>query len=96
MNRSILIVAVSALALAACNTQTSNNDAAAALKPGTEAGINLAWMDKSVTPGDDFYGYADGGWMRTTEIPADRSTSAVSTSPTRCARRTRGRCSTTC
>ncbi len=73
MNRSILIVAVSALALAACNTQTSNNDAAAALKPGTEAGINLAWMDKSVTPGDDFYGYADGGWMRTTEIPADRS-----------------------
>ena len=30
-------------------------------------------MDKSVVPGDDFYNYADGTWMKTTEIPADRS-----------------------
>ena len=73
MKRSILIVAASALALAACNTQTSGNNAAAALQPGTEAGINLAWMDKSVVPGNDFYNYADGTWMKTTEIPADRS-----------------------
>ena len=30
-------------------------------------------MDKSIAPGDDFYGYANGGWMKSTEIPADRS-----------------------
>src|SRR4249919_3450707 len=72
MKRSILIIAASTLALAACNTQTGNNSAAA-LQAGTDVGIDLAWMDKSVVPGDDFYNYADGTWMRTTEIPADRS-----------------------
>jgi len=30
-------------------------------------------MDKSVAPGDEFYDYANGSWMKTTEIPADRS-----------------------
>ena len=72
MNRTILIIAASTLALAACNTQTGNNSTAA-LQAGTNAGIDMAWMDKTVVPGDDFYNYADGTWMRTTEIPADRS-----------------------
>jgi putative endopeptidase len=36
-------------------------------------GIDVAGMDKSVDPGDDFFGYANGGWMRSTEIPADRT-----------------------
>ena len=70
MTRSILIAVASAFALAACSNLTGNH---AEGTSGTEAGINTAWMDKSVTPGDDFYGYADGGWMRATEIPADRS-----------------------
>ena len=73
MKRSILIVAASALALTACNTQTGNTTAAAALQPGSEAGIDPSWMDKSAVPGDDFYSYADGTWMKTTEVPADRS-----------------------
>ena len=40
---------------------------------GTELGINVAAMDKTVEPGDDFYAYANGTWQKTTEIPADRS-----------------------
>ncbi len=36
-------------------------------------GIDVVGMDKSVDPGDDFFGYANGGWMRSTEIPADRT-----------------------
>jgi putative endopeptidase len=36
-------------------------------------GADLAGMDVKVVPGDDFYAYANGGWMKTTEIPADRS-----------------------
>jgi len=40
---------------------------------GTELGIRKDWMDTSVKPGDDFYAYADGAWMRNTEIPADRA-----------------------
>jgi predicted metalloendopeptidase len=40
---------------------------------GTEIGINKAAMDTAMKPGDDFYGYANGNWQKTTEIPADRS-----------------------
>jgi putative endopeptidase len=36
-------------------------------------GIDATGMDTSVKPGNDFYGYANGGWMKATEIPADRS-----------------------
>jgi putative endopeptidase len=36
-------------------------------------GIDPASMDQSVKPGDDFYAYANGTWMKTAEIPADRS-----------------------
>ena len=36
-------------------------------------GIVLANMDHSVKPGDDFYHYANGEWIKRTEIPADRA-----------------------
>jgi len=36
-------------------------------------GIDTAGMDKSVKPGNDFFGYVNGTWAKTTEIPADRS-----------------------
>jgi putative endopeptidase len=35
-------------------------------------GIVVANMDRSVKPGDDFYRYANGGWLERTEIPPDR------------------------
>ncbi|CAN5908048.1 M13 family metallopeptidase [soil metagenome] len=48
--------------------------ASAAGKPEFgEVGIDTAGMDKTVTPGDDFYAYMNGGWMKTATIPADRS-----------------------
>jgi predicted metalloendopeptidase len=37
------------------------------------AGVDLAGMDRAVAPGDDFFAYANGGWLKTAEIPADRS-----------------------
>jgi hypothetical protein len=36
-------------------------------------GIVVANMDRSVKPGDDFYRYANGDWIRRTEIPPDRT-----------------------
>jgi putative endopeptidase len=36
-------------------------------------GLDLNGMDRSVRPGDDFFRYAGGTWMRETPIPADRS-----------------------
>jgi predicted metalloendopeptidase len=39
-----------------------------------QGGIDLAGIDRSVVPGDNFFGYANGAWIKNTEIPADRST----------------------
>jgi putative endopeptidase len=36
-------------------------------------GFDEAGMDKSIAPGNDFYGYANGTWAKTTPIPADKS-----------------------
>jgi predicted metalloendopeptidase len=36
-------------------------------------GIDVAGMDRSVDPGDDFFAYTNGGWLKATEIPPDRS-----------------------
>jgi putative endopeptidase len=41
--------------------------------PPLSSGIDVAGMDKSVTPGDDFNAYANGGWMKATPIPADKA-----------------------
>jgi putative endopeptidase len=35
-------------------------------------GIAIANIDRSVKPGDDFYRYANGEWIKRTEIPPDR------------------------
>ena len=39
----------------------------------TGKGVDVAAMDRSVSPGADFFAYANGAWLRATEIPADRS-----------------------
>lgn len=55
-----------------------SNTSLAAGKPPASAqvqavhGIDLVGMDRSVAPGDDFFAYANGGWMKRTEIPVDR------------------------
>ena len=36
-------------------------------------GFDLSGMDRSARPGDDFFRYANGAWLKHTEIPADRS-----------------------
>jgi predicted metalloendopeptidase len=36
-------------------------------------GLDTAGMDTSVAPGDDFFAYANGTWLKTTDIPPDRS-----------------------
>jgi len=43
-------------------------------------GIAIAEMDRSVKPGDDFYQYSNGGWLKRTEIPPDRAGVGVFTS----------------
>jgi len=40
-------------------------------------GLDLAGMDRAVAPGDDFFAYANGGWVKRTEIPGDRGSFGV-------------------
>ncbi len=40
----------------------------------TPPALDVAGMDRSVKPGDNFFEYANGTWIKQTEIPADRST----------------------
>jgi endothelin-converting enzyme/putative endopeptidase len=63
---AVACVATSALAVA---TTAYAQDA-----PAPEMhGIAVANMDRSVKPGDDFYQYANGEWIKRTEIPPDRA-----------------------
>ncbi len=36
-------------------------------------GVDLDSRDKAVRPGDNFFGYVNGGWLKTAVIPDDRS-----------------------
>ncbi len=39
----------------------------------TDEGINQSYMDKTIRPQDDFFSYVNGNWMKTAEIPSDKS-----------------------
>ncbi|HYD37968.1 MAG TPA: M13 family metallopeptidase [Allosphingosinicella sp.] len=71
MKRSILLALL--LATAGCSVAGPGNDSAAVQTPGTAAGIVAESMDRTVAPGDDFFSYANGAWVRNTPIPEDRS-----------------------
>jgi len=36
-------------------------------------GVDLTSLDKAVKPGDNFFEYVNGGWLKSVQIPADRS-----------------------
>lgn len=61
MRRSLAVAATALIALSAASSAPNG------------PGIDLAGMDRSVKPGDDFFAYGNGTWIKKTEIPADRS-----------------------
>ena len=63
-------VAVAGLQLATGALGTASPAATPAQSPH---GVDLAGIDRSVAPGDDFFRYANGAWLKATEIPPDRS-----------------------
>jgi putative endopeptidase len=67
--RSAAACALLALAPLAANSQDAST-------PETH-GIVGANMDRSVKPGDDFFRYANGDWIKRTEIPPDSGYVAV-------------------
>jgi len=45
--------------------------------PATTHGIAVANLDRAIQPGDDFYQYTNGGWLKRTTIPPDRAVVGV-------------------
>src|SRR5690349_11494449 len=44
-----------------------------AAEPGLQSGIDRATFDASVKPGDDFYQYVNGEWIKQNPIPPEYS-----------------------
>lgn len=79
MFRGLLFTA-SLLLVGAC-AKTSEQSTATAPQADTTAatttlpegvGINLAYMDTTVSPGEDFFQFVNGRWLEETEIPGDQ------------------------
>src|SRR4051812_35994091 len=60
-----MVAVVLALLLAGSNALLSTRST-------TAQGIDLAGIDKSIDPGDDFFGHANGNWSKAAQIPSDR------------------------
>jgi putative endopeptidase len=85
MNHARLLLATAiALGLAACSPAPQQASPASpasvpapaqsvAAAPAPTIGIDLAGIDHAVKPGDDFFKYTNGNWLKTAEIPADRA-----------------------
>ncbi len=61
-------VTVSALILGGCSSGDKKNETKTKVPP-----IDFANMDKSVNPGDNFYMFVNGTWIKNTKIPSDYS-----------------------
>ena len=67
-----ILSALAALFLvAACSQESTTTEPEVPAAP-LKSGIETTGMDLSVRPQDDFYAYANGTWIRETEIPADQ------------------------
>ncbi|MCC4832776.1 peptidase M13 [Shewanella sp. 10N.7] len=63
--------------LSACSNNevqnTTKTATAEAVQTALTSGIDFQNIDKSVRPQDDFYEYVNGTWLKTAEIPGDRT-----------------------
>ena len=59
---------------ASATSATSATSTSARPGPG---GLDLEGLDRSIAPGDDFFAWANGGWLKRTAIPPDRSSTGT-------------------
>ncbi len=77
VNRRVMLMGAGAVSLGALGLGTGvwrqvARAAAGKVEIGTW-GVDLAAMDRSINPGDDFFRFTGGTWMKNTQIPSDRS-----------------------
>jgi len=73
----ILALAVASLCVACTSKTTTTIETIKTVSDSTDSspvlGINPSYIDHAVKPGDDFFKYANGDWLKTAKIPSDRS-----------------------
>jgi len=63
-----------ALGVSSCsNNSSSKKDAATQAGAALGSGIDLASMDTSIKPQQDFFRYVNGKWVDNTQIPGDKA-----------------------
>jgi putative endopeptidase len=68
------LVSRAALLCAAASVAAAAYAASPDVKPW---GVELSYIDKSTAPGNDFFAYANNGWLKTATIPPERSFAGV-------------------
>src|SRR5690625_1738354 len=66
--KSVLLMAVISTALFSCQQNSKKNKK----EDNEHHGINLSYMDTTVSPKQDFYNFVNGTWMQEESIPEDR------------------------
>jgi putative endopeptidase len=72
VNRKLLVAAV-ALAFAAGAAHAQSTKPAVAVAEVSSFGTHFQNIDASYRPQDDFFDYVNGKWLKTVDIPADKS-----------------------
>ena len=70
---SFLIVILTIMVVAVSGSDQRKASKKTATLSSAAGGVDLSGMDRSIKPGDNFYAYANGSWIKATEIPSDRS-----------------------
>jgi predicted metalloendopeptidase len=77
MNTSKLAVTWRAIGAAIGLAVAVNAGSAPAPASAGAHGLDVVGIDRSVQPGADFFAYANGNWLKTAQIPPDRSSYGV-------------------
>src|SRR5258708_430599 len=68
MNKRFIVAIAAASLITACNQPSGT---------GKKEDVIRAHMDTTVNPGEDFFIYANGAWIKGNQIPADESSYGI-------------------
>src|SRR5580692_473423 len=71
--KTTLHIGLSLFLAVAANLAVLADDESSTNQPPRVPAFSVDYMDQSVSPGTDFYHYADGQWLKNNPVPADKS-----------------------
>ena len=68
ISKSFLMFLSIGILMVSCNTESSKKATTSSVKA-----VNAEYMDMNVNPGDDFFMYSSGGWLKDNPVPDDKT-----------------------